>query len=158
MLDAYTAGLVDADGSIIISRVNWKGENGHKRPDHRVAVQVTNTHRPVLEQLVEEYGGSIANKPMTKGSFFTRRKHYNWSVAGVRAVSMLERLRPYLIIKADQAWMACEFWASKTRPKYMRAGLSAEELALREGYYLAMKSLKGTEGIDGAHVLRPETV
>lgn len=147
MFDAYVAGLVDGDGSIIISKVHWGNAGGHTyglSPDYRVTVQVTSVYRPVLEELVADYGGSISNKPLTRGSFFTRRKHYNWSVAGRRAVAMLERIRPYLRIKEHQAWLALEFWAQRTASQGGGNPVPPGELALRDGFYWAMKTVKGT--------------
>ena len=143
MLDAYAAGMVDADGSIIIGKINWRmNDTNHRTPDYKVSVQVTNVYRPMLDVLAATYGGTVQRKPLSTGSFFSRREHFNWSVTGQKAVEMLVRLHPYLLVKKDQSWLAQEFWAQRTRG-YGKP-TSPEECALREGFYLAMKQLKGT--------------
>lgn len=140
MIDIYVAGLVDADGSIIISKTMPRYSR-RLSPWYRLSVQVTNTHRPVLEMLEEEYGGSVTNKPLTKGSFFTRKSHYNWSVGGKGAFEMLKRLQPHLIIKKEQAELGIKFWEERTVHMGIRP-VPADELNLREGFYGAMKALK----------------
>lgn len=145
MDDSYVAGIVDADGCIVISKTfpksRWK--QGSKSPDYRLHVEVCNTNYALMELLVESFGGSISHKPMTKGSFFTRREHYNWSVSANQAYLCLKRIQPYLIVKRNQSDIAMEFWEKRT---HMAVGkshrLTETELALREGYYQAMKKLK----------------
>jgi hypothetical protein len=143
MDDSYAAGLIDADGSIVISRTKPKRywRNGGVSVWYRLHVQVSNTHLPVLEMLVEEYGGSISHKPMTEGSFFTRREHYNWSVSSNKAFECLKRIQPHLVIKKEQAELGMEFWEQRTDNSGRRP-VPSKELALREGFYQAMKTLK----------------
>lgn len=141
MDDSYVAGMVDADGSIIISKVR---PHGHEvSPSYRLSVQVTNTHKSMLEMLKKKFGGSICNKPLTVGSFFTRKSHYNWSVGSKKAVELLKKIQPYLIVKREQAELGIEFWAARS---HMAIGgkhrLTNKEIALREGFYQAMKKLK----------------
>jgi hypothetical protein len=142
MDDSYVAGLIDADGSIIISKTIGTNK-ASVSPWYRLIVQVTNVYRPVLEMLEQEYGGWVLDKPLTIGSFFTRRLHYNWSIGSDPAVRLLERIKPHLIIKRSQAELAIEFWKKRT-VSHGPTRLSANELNLREGFYLAMKNLNGT--------------
>jgi len=145
MEDAYVAGIIDADGSIILSRT--KRDRVKKSPYYHVTVQVTNTCKEVLDMLVEEYGGSVCTKPMSVGSFFTRREHYNWAISGKGAISLLERLQKYFIIKKEQANTCQRFWRERT----VRMGNSRvpdAELALRESFYQKMKGLNASPQTD----------
>src|SRR4051794_20740972 len=49
----YIAGLVDGEGSITIIR---------RKSNNKVCVSIVNTHRPVLEWLVETVGGCLTGK------------------------------------------------------------------------------------------------
>ena len=144
MDDSYVAGLVDADGSIIISKIRVT-KRAFDNPSYRLTVQVTNTYRPVLEMLVRRYGGHICDKQLSVGSFFTRKLHYNWSIGSNLAYKFLKVIQPHLIIKKEQANLGIDFWESRT--PYATSGghrLSIEEISLRDKFHLGMKKLNGT--------------
>jgi len=140
MFDAYAAGLVDADGSVIIAKVRLPTPSS-RTPDYRLSVQVTNTYLPVLDMMVEEYGGSVSHKPLTVGSFLTRRQHYNWAVGSHKAAECLQRLLPYMVVKKEQAELALEFWEQRIVVPGRRC-VPQEEIDKRERYYQAMKRMK----------------
>ena len=141
MIDAYAAGFIDADGSIMISKVAKPGP-GAVTPGYRVRVEATNLDANVLNELAAAYGGSVKVKKRDKGSFFTRRTCYVWQANGNAAVACLRRIRPYLRIKEQQAWVALEYWEQRTVQLGRTVPLG--ESSLREGFYLAMKQVKGT--------------
>ena len=92
----YLAGLVDGEGCIRLHPSN-KGKYRKYYP----RLQVTNTYKPIIDLLVEEYGGachssSNKNKPHWK-------EKYDWRLSGDKARELLTELIPYLIIKKDKA-------------------------------------------------------
>jgi len=139
---AYIAGLVDGEGSITIGRRGQRPDNGGHSPQHNLVVSVVNTHLPTLQWLQETIGaGAIHYKPRN-GSLGTK-DCYVWKLGGnQQAHDFLTAVRPWLRMKADQCWLGLEFLAQRT--SFLTAGrghyLSGEELALREGFYLAMRS------------------
>ena len=92
----YLAGLVDGEGHIRLTTSN-KGKYRKLYP----RLQVTNTYKPIIEELQVQYGGGIRhsvhkNKPHWKDK-------YDWVLDGDKARNMLEELIPYLKIKRRNA-------------------------------------------------------
>jgi hypothetical protein len=97
---AYIAGVFDGEGSIIL----WdRGYGG--RPQLRATV--SNTYFPLLERIREMAGsGSIVRKVYPSETGY--RDAGTWQVYGQNAVSLLEQLLPYLIVKREKAITAIE--------------------------------------------------
>lgn len=127
----YIAGLIDGEGCIGINKSTSPGRS----PVYLARLSVTNTNTAVLGWLKELFGGSIYQ---ARGG---STPCYHWIAWGKLALSVLGEIRDLLRIKATQAWLALEFSAQCIRYAGARgrAGLrSAEETALREGYFQAM--------------------
>ena len=126
---AYIAGIIDADGYITIAKTKLRGE----ARKYHVLVKITNTFFPLLYAIQEGFGGSVSTRPA----------HGNWAGAGWltiaadQAIALLEAVRPWLRVKAAEAWLALEFAAN--RKARQGAIIPPGELALREGYYLAIQ-------------------
>lgn len=92
----YLAGLVDGEGCIRLHPSN-KGKYRKYYP----RLQVTNTYKPILDMLVDQYGGAIhsAKTPQKEG---WKIKH-DWRLTGDKARELLNQLLPYLIIKQEKA-------------------------------------------------------
>ena len=107
-------------------------------PQYQVTVSISNTRLPNLEVLQKQFGGSIHKFPSRPKC----QPAWQWHLGEGGAANFLEQIRPYLRDKADQAWLALEFLAQKT-PGRRGVRLSDEEVALREGFYWAVKLAKG---------------
>ena len=88
---AYAAGLFDGEGCVQFTRCrSWI----HPR------ILVVNTHRGVLEDLQHQFGGDINSlrhrRPRWKSSWM-------WRLNGGAAVRFLDRINPWLVIKARHA-------------------------------------------------------
>jgi hypothetical protein len=81
----YLAGLVDGEGCIRLHPSN-KGKYRKYYP----RLQVTNTYKPILDMLVDQYGGAVHSD--------TKSRKENW-----KARELLNQLLPYLIIKKEKA-------------------------------------------------------
>lgn len=78
---AYTAGLIDADGSIVAN------------PAHGVTVRLTQKNRRILDALNEHWGiGGVYSEGKD-------RHCWRWTVSNAEARPFLETLLPYLNIK-----------------------------------------------------------
>jgi hypothetical protein len=122
---AYAAGIVDADGCIMVVKYQKAAA---------VQVEITNTFIPLLEEIQAAWGGTV----VVRNSRGNGLRCGGLRITGDEAIVLLEAIRPYLRVKEVEAWLALEFRANCK--KYSRGTrLPAEEVALREGYYLASK-------------------
>lgn len=90
---AYLAGIFDGEGSILWSeRHQWR-------------LSITNTNVDLLRWLESQVGG--VTRPMRR--YPNRKQCYVWRASGRRGIlSLLEAMRPYLIVKAGEADVAIE--------------------------------------------------
>ena len=122
---AYTAGLVDGEGSVAICY-------DRKQPEYSLQVTVTNTHRETLEWLAEEYGGLV----YAKKRYLPRRQCYEWRIGAKRAMLFLEDIAPWMRIKTAQVALARKF-----RGTYGPKTLTPEVWEIREACYTQMHAL-----------------
>jgi len=98
---AYLAGLLDGEGHI---GVRWAVIRTGRYPRGGVTaalvVSLTNTSAEVIRWLVETTGCGRVNGPYQQG---LRRPKWYWQISGYQASAVLNRIRPYLIIKAHEA-------------------------------------------------------
>ncbi len=86
---AYTAGIIDGEGSISLTR-NRKS----RWPSPQVSV--ASTDKELLEWLHTRFGGSITTKQPRKQEHSIS---YDWKLTDRRALSLLKLIRPFLIIR-----------------------------------------------------------
>lgn len=130
LIDAWAAGVIDSDGCITIKTT--KGSNGKTYYALHVIVAQSGISRPpVVEKLMEEYGGYYEKpyQPKMKG----RRIRWGWCTAHGKAEIFLKRIQPFLVGKVDQTAAALEY-----RSKAMGRG----KRALQEHYYWELRKLK----------------
>ena len=131
----YLAGIIDGEGSISIARSH---SNRGYSPSYRVRLLVSNTYMPLLEWIQSLWGGHIwpwgGARPGEASGLW--KPGFCWEIDSRPAGRIIERIRPYLRVKAAQAWLALEYLAHYL-PGHGPNRLSAEELALREGFHLA---------------------
>lgn len=99
---AYLAGLVDADGTICLTKPR-KHYNSHQ-----LSVRVSNTDKGLISWLRNIFGGTIAFHKRKKNS----QKHadaFSWGLFGTKLDVLLEKIYPYLQRKKFQAVVALDF-------------------------------------------------
>lgn len=94
-LVAYLAGFLDGEGSFIIVY----DQNGVFSP--RVTAGQVNT-KP-LELLMDTFGGKIHTNKSSYSSRFSNTIISNWCITGPTMHKALLELRPYLLLKGEQA-------------------------------------------------------
>jgi hypothetical protein len=99
---AYLAGIFDADGYITINRSVRKG-----RVYHGPQVGIAGTRRQPHDLAASIWGGNI-NRYVPKNP--RHRPQYQWTRQGASAIVVIEAIRPYLLVKADQAALAIDLW------------------------------------------------
>lgn len=95
----YLAGLFDGEGSIGIYR--------QKATGYRKTAGLTNTYKPILEVILQEFGGGLYPQ---RAATRLHKATWGWEIQNGPDIRIfLEKLRPFLIIKAEQAdvMLAC---------------------------------------------------
>ncbi len=106
---AWLAGLIDGEGSIYFTTSRWQLVDGTKRSGKQLKLCVANTHRPLLDRIVEVTGcGHITNHGQSRHG---RKDCFSWDCYGGNAISLIRQTRPWLIVKAEKAAMA-EDWVN----------------------------------------------
>lgn len=123
----YAAGLFDGEGYIRISRQQLKQFKTHVR--YQLFVGMAMTDPRALVQFGKEFGGSLCWGSPRKNPIH-KPLHF-WTVSSLNARLFLERVRPYLIVKAEQADLAIEFQNGKESKPYW-GKVTSEEYARRE--------------------------
>jgi hypothetical protein len=126
MDDAYAAGIIDGEGCIRIQHNVRK--NGCDVWSLRVAI--SNTSYRLLVAIQAEYGGRISLQ-RSHTNYPTRRDLYEWRLSDAKAAAFLLRVRPFLLVKAEQADMAISFRDTVLPLKGRTRGNSAETTAKR---------------------------
>ena len=131
--EAYAAGMLDGEGCIYISPGTTH--------QHQLSVVFSQTDSRSLEFLAYRYGGRVRPGKVTSAG----RPTYQWHLTGKSAMDFLSSVRPYLIIKEEQAdiaarWPTWKGWGAGSRgaPRHLpqeirddRENLRQELLALR---------------------------
>jgi len=121
----YAAGFFDAEGCICI------GKNKHKQMlcgyQYELHVVFSSTFEPVARWFGFKFLSSICH--IKENLETNRQENWRWAAYCGNGLAFLKQVRPYLVIKADEADLAIGFqerissWAGK---------LTAEEIAWRE--------------------------
>lgn len=111
---AYLAGFYDGEGSFQIQR-RWHTvkENGnvYRYIGYSLYSEVANTNKKVLEHILKLLGvGSIHKKVMTGN----RKEAWGFKLGGKHTLQLIEKLKPYLIVKTPIAEVCLQFPYDKT--------------------------------------------
>lgn len=126
---AYMAGMIDGEGSIMISVSKKHGNLTSK-------LTVYNTNEPVIRWMSETFGGSVfkVGRPLR----LKHRQEWAWSTVGNPAVAILKQVMPYLKIKRTLAELAIEAWENRCpTPIVDRRKPLPEEVVLKRMKYVA---------------------
>lgn len=98
----YLAGLMDSEGCFRIKR--WKPKN---RPNtvYNITIEVGNTRYPILEFLIERFGGSVCFIPARTN----KKASATWTLSAAALYEILPKIRPYLISKKEVCDKLIEF-------------------------------------------------
>ena len=118
---AYTAGVIDGEGSISII-------------DKQVGVKVGNTKEWLCQWLKMQYGGYIWHQN-AKGN---QVEFWVWTITTRKAASFLKLILPYLQLKRPQAELAIMFQATQKHGGSKGSRYSDEERAVKEAQRILM--------------------
>jgi len=109
---AYTAGLIDGEGSIFIARRKKK-----TRYYYEPTVMVGNTDKAMIDYLTALYGGWVTK---SKTRWKSNTDLYFWGIAGDSMRQFLKDILPYLVGKRKHARLVLRF------PVFPPSGLGQE--------------------------------
>ncbi|KKM03939.1 hypothetical protein LCGC14_1769410 [marine sediment metagenome] len=122
---AYTAGIIDGEGSIQIDRRSDK--------NFGATVTISMKNPAVLVWVSDRYGGNIHRYKQSIGSFNKEGFMYRWGIHGLQAQEFISAIRPYLVEKAMRADVLLSFPVGSQR---------GAELDIQEAAYHTMKVLQ----------------
>jgi hypothetical protein len=101
---AYIAGIVDGEGCIMLQKCSARASDAYIFP----VVKVANTDFRLMDWLTDKVGaGSIQYRTR---SHVGCKNVQHWTIASNQAIEFLKAIRPYLIVKAQQADVALAVW------------------------------------------------
>lgn len=133
----YAAGLFDGEGMVRIGR--WaKPDSTHVR--YQIRVTIGMSHRPVIESLHKQFGGSLHNNRHDLRNP-KNRIQFNWIASSQAAVKFLRKVLPHLVVKREEAEIAI---ALQEHIDANRPTLKTREalFAYRENLYQRITALK----------------
>lgn len=125
----YAAGIFDGEGCIMIQKA--------KPVAYWLTVRVGTTDLELLTWLKVRWGGSVSRTRFR----LQRKPSAEWQLINKAAGQFLRSVLPFLQTKRPQAELALKFLGDRQDWRGMRHP-PTEELALREGYHLAMREAK----------------
>jgi hypothetical protein len=134
---SYLAGIIDGEGSITIEIQSQSIRHNRKCDYYSLRLIVTNTNLPLLNWIVENFGGNIRQRKQVPN----RRSCYTWSLCSHNAATLLKACEPYMIIKKAHAEVFYEF---STTMSNANVRLSDDLLSYRKDMYLKLKHINKT--------------
>lgn len=138
---AYIAGIIDGEGCITII----KHKTRCKSPHYQVHVVMCMCDPRILEFLNKNFGGSF--RPKRKKTL-RWRKAFQWSLVANQAIAFLRIIRPWLVLKAEEADIAIELQKdtiNRTKKYGTSRELPKEVLEYRENLRQKITQLKRIE-------------
>lgn len=130
---AYAAAFIDGEGCVGIKRSKGiRPKRGSVSPEYRVYILAANTHKGVIDWMQDKFGGSIGFQ--AKGyckNGLERKICYRWRIASSSAITFLRLIRPYMIVKKDQADI-CFMFQTSVKNLGGRKSIPEETLRFRE--------------------------
>lgn len=129
MSPAYFAGLFDGEGYVRVAR--WeKPSSTHIR--YQITAGIGMTFKPVIDLLLQEFGGSIhINRHDLRNK--NARPQHCWIVASQKASAFFKVIKPFLIVKRDEVELALELQGNidKYRHKFKNHRNTPDQLEVR---------------------------
>lgn len=132
---AWAAGIFDGEGCLTLVPTP-------KRRRFAVRVAVGQKYSPVVKRLREIFGGDV-------GQYGTgRHRQWRWKVENLAAESVLQQVRPYLVLKGEQADLLLEFRQVFGGKKFSRwFPIPAENTAAQAVYHSRIKEMHHASGV-----------
>jgi hypothetical protein len=118
---AYAAGFFDGEGTVFIAED--RGRKEARGPIYNMHVTACQVDPDPIHWLQHRWGGTIVRRSARANT----RPCWIWNCFAREALAFLRDVRPYLMVKADEADVAIEFQEGRFQPG--QRGLSDEDRA-----------------------------
>ena len=114
---SYAAGFFDGEGHICISyrKANENASSKSKYAKFHLIIQATQTSNEVIHWLADRFGGRARYQYCKRSYDDKMYSRWAWECSTARAGAFLKAVRPYLVVKAEQADIAIAFQDSMRR-------------------------------------------
>ncbi len=134
---AYLAGLFDGEGSINIFKQAKKEDRVY--PRYFLEISIINTHKGVLQWVLENFGGRLSIEQEPK----RHHRTWRWRASSNEAYHVLLAMFPYLLVKKEQARVAIEFQERLLAFKACnRTHMTQEEIDWRESQKVKLSTMR----------------
>ena len=104
---AWSAGFFDGEGCVMVELSKEKNcRHGFRTSLHAT---VTQTSLPCLRLFLEAFGGSITTSESRTPQGRRWAVQHRWIVRNEEAVEFLQKVKPYLVVKKEQAEIALTY-------------------------------------------------
>jgi hypothetical protein len=124
---AYCGGLFDGEGCVTLTK--------DSDSIYRLRLKITSTDYSVLTWLQDHFGGTIN---LSRKETDNNKESWDWYCKTEDQIVFLFGILPYTIIKRAQIIEALNYHFEKQNG----GKLTEDEFALRERYYMKLKSMK----------------
>ena len=104
---AWAAGFFDGEGSVFVEIA--KNKNTRRGVRNLLTASVTQTSTPCLNLFKEYFGGSIATITESRRQHMNNSVCYMWRVRSKDALTFLEAIAPYVVVKKEQVELALQY-------------------------------------------------
>lgn len=138
---AYTAGIIDGEGYIGVDRQKAKGGTEGRRNDfYRLNVSVNVTDKSMTDFLMLHFGGYYRTR---KRHTCNKKLVHAWHLDGQKAIAFLTAIKPFMVVKPEQAELAIEFRSSFNGGIYCKSGTPKSVVKFRHRCYERFKEIHG---------------
>jgi len=129
---AYTAGILDGEGCICITK---RGDlRGRRHPYIMLEVIIVNTQEWLGHWLRAQFGGTLKQQHKLPPN----KDLWVWNLTNTKASEFLELLLPFIHLKRPQAELAISFQHMKNSPHRAKNHLTEEEATYQESVHILM--------------------
>ena len=139
IVNAYLAGIIDGEGSILITKINNKRSGNIW---YRMQVSCAMTDPEAIELLRDTFTPDNKQFIYINGREKGYRPVYQWLTTGKTSMRILNELLPYLTVKKQQARLAIEFQLWRMSLPNTGKPRTEQELSRFDSYYQKLKALK----------------
>jgi len=134
---AYWAGFIDGEGSIFIKKEKPRRKAKRITPIYELTLKIDNTNKEVIDKFWETFG--VGCKTFRQRNGPNGKPLYGTVVKQDKALAILEKIEPYVIVKREHIKLAKEFIRQKQ--EFHGKKITDEEITKRESFYQRMKEL-----------------
>lgn len=101
----WAAGFFDGEGCITFNKKKYINKHGIEKCYRSLIISVSQVEPEPINMFFDFFKGGIRSHSLNKNN----RKQYEFRATGENAITVLNTIIPYLVVKKDQALLAMRF-------------------------------------------------